>query len=180
MNDGLQFVYAFFEPKQYTMYCLTFVYNLLVLAIDASSVDIIKSLSVTNDMLNITAGDSILDQSLVDFLKNVDDSNPDPEDIAICLDLPLVKYLSITEGNAEAAIQTLSNSISPTNPRVTVFAKYQSKAINQICLASNIVVLNWEVEDDQELPPPLLGFLSSDVISKDFVGLSCTVEAFTQ
>ncbi|KAL0232981.1 hypothetical protein GEMRC1_011728 [Eukaryota sp. GEM-RC1] len=161
-------------PLKYSKYFASLAYNLLALALDSSSLVSFEQLTVTKEMLSSEVIPGVLDQvietKLIHIFAKVPIFSP------ICIDLPLVDYFNITssKNNCGVAIKTLFNSICPTNPRVTVFARSVVKVIDQIVLASDTVILNFEVGIDHILPPLLLDLLSNNVISKDFIGLSCT------
>ncbi|KAL0232988.1 hypothetical protein GEMRC1_011735 [Eukaryota sp. GEM-RC1] len=165
---------AVLTPLKYSKYFASLAYNVLALAIDTSSLVSVEQLTVTKEMLSGKVISGVLDQAIEIKLIHLFANNPNR--YPVCSDLPSASYFSITasQSNSEAAIQTLFNSICPTNPRVTVFVRSVVKVIDQIILASETVILNFEVGIDHILPPLLLDLLSNNVISKDFVGLSCT------
>ncbi|KAL0238093.1 hypothetical protein GEMRC1_012566 [Eukaryota sp. GEM-RC1] len=152
------------NPLKYPVYVLSVAYNLLALALDSSSLVSAVQLTVTKEML------FEIRQKLNHLWTT------SAKCCSVCSDLPNASFFSVSDTNTEAevAIQTLLKSISPTNPRVTVFARSVVKVIDQIVLASDTVILNFEVRIDHVFPPLLLDLFSNDVISKDFVGLSCT------
>ncbi|KAL0233340.1 hypothetical protein GEMRC1_012085 [Eukaryota sp. GEM-RC1] len=165
---------AVLTPLKYPLYILSVAHNLLALVVDSSSLVSVEQLTVTKEMLSGEVISGVLDQAIETKLGLI--WGKIPKVYPVCSDLPNASYLSITtsSNNSEAAIESLLKSISPKKPRVTVFARSVVKVIDQLILASGTVILNFEVGMDHILPPLLQNLLSNNVISKDFIGLSCT------
>ncbi|KAL0232547.1 hypothetical protein GEMRC1_011294 [Eukaryota sp. GEM-RC1] len=161
-------------PQKYPLYILSVAFNLLALAVDSSSLVSVEQLTVTKEMLSGKVICGVLDQAIETKLMHI--WTKIPKICPVCSDLPNASYFSVTasKSNSGLAIQALLNSISSTNPRVTVFARSVVSVIDQIILASNSVILNFAAGIDRVVPPLLQNLLSNNVISKDFVGLSCT------
>ncbi|KAL0251081.1 hypothetical protein GEMRC1_000295 [Eukaryota sp. GEM-RC1] len=182
-DNNLKCLHAILHPQASPMYFLTITHYLLALAMDWNSLEIIKRFEVTNDMFEVSDDVAVLDSSMMNFLSqsiefnsNVQETNQ--KNVVICADLPHVTYFKLTSSssNSEAAIQTLLDSISPKNSRVTVFARSVVKVIDQIVLSSDTVILNFEVGIDHVIPSLIADLFLDNTISKDFVGLSCTPE----
>ncbi|KAL0229118.1 hypothetical protein GEMRC1_013738 [Eukaryota sp. GEM-RC1] len=173
-NDLLSSFTAMKFPQKYPMYILSVVYNLLALVVDSLSVPTVQQLTVTKEMMSCQVSSDFVDDSVLQLLPFI--WGKTPKLYPICIDLPRIKVLNITacSSNSEAAINTFLKSISATNPRVTVLARSVVKVIDQIILASDNVILNFDVGMDHVFPSLLLDLFSNDVISKDFFGLSCT------
>ncbi|KAL0251590.1 hypothetical protein GEMRC1_000803 [Eukaryota sp. GEM-RC1] len=186
-DNNLKCLHAILHPQEYPMYFLTITHNLLALAMDWNSLEIIKGFELTSDMFEVSDDVAVLDSSMMNFLSqsiefNSNEQETNQKNVVICVDLPHVTYfkLNSSSSNSDAATQTLLDSISPTNPRVTIFARSVVKVIDQIILASDTVILNFEVGIDHVIPSLIADLFLDNTISKDFVGLSCTPEDLAQ